>query len=56
MAYITFLLKSKLNLNPYDFYLDIFNEIFLLFIYSHFFYLIDGGIIYGNDYKIKISL
>ena len=55
MLYIGFILTAKLNINPYDNYIDYFNEIMLLLMYFHFFYFVDGGILYGTDTNIPIS-
>ena len=54
MFYIGFILTAKLNINPYDNYIDYFNEIMLLLMYFHFFYFVDGGILYGTDTNIPI--
>jgi hypothetical protein len=54
MFYIRFILTAKLNINPYDNYLDYFNEIMLLIMYLHFFYFVDGGLLYGIDTQISI--
>jgi len=53
LAYLIVLANLKTQLNPTDYYIDLFSEFMLLMMQTHMFWFIDGGILNGTPNKVS---